>query len=549
MICKVPSCFMFCGSADEYEQTVMQAENKRAVWLTAARYLKDRNHIEDIVQETFIFAYFYYGKLEDESKLKAWLCGIARNKSLKFIRGSSHEPVPFEDMPDLSTPESIYIEREDKARLQEIISELPEESAQTVRMYYFEGKSIEQVAHLLAIKPGTVKSRLHNARNKLKLRLEGEYAMSENINSIIKESIKIAKEKIALQIAEIERKEDYSWGDFWNLTFAAEQNVKEHSPGLTPSEQDEVILEGYEKSIEALLKKNDFEGLANVYDAYSDFYFYRDIGDLGLSKMQQAAEYADKAKIFELSARLKGHAEIIEKRLELRSRGKDIVQRKWRNGAIALKKYDKTIVPSWHFGNCFGDNTDYNIFGSLLPLYDLDWLPDRNGWQVLREYSDAGFKALDEDYNPNGVIYKILYSKHGETVKIGAQVYEGCLKAVYRREVDGGAGEDGHLLRDRYFQRYATDVVWYAPNVGIVKVNRTTPMEEQITYWLDDYKVNGEGMGNQYMPLADGNYWSYKAAGDNVADMQIYGYINKFSVTHADGDSAAVSHMGWIHER
>jgi RNA polymerase sigma-70 factor (ECF subfamily) len=511
--------------------------------------LKNHGDIEDIVQETFIFAYFYYEKLADKSKLKAWLCGIARNKSLKFIRDNSREYTPFEeipDLPDLSTPESIYIEREDKENLQKIISELPEETAQTVRLRYFEGKSIEEIAQLLEIKPGTVKSRLHNARNKLELKLKGEYPMSENINSIIKESIKIAKEKISQEIAQIEQKENPNWGDYLKMQMNTEKDIKQQD--MTLSEQDEIIRDGYEKSIESLLKKNDFEGISVIYDMYGDFEFSRNIGDYGLAKMLKAAEYAKKSRLFELAARYKGQAEYTEKSLEIAKYGKKIIR--FRNGAITLKKSDKIIAPvSWHFGCCFGDNTDFNIFGMLFPLYDLDWNPNRNGWQDLREYKDSDFKALDEKFDANGRIYKILFSRTPETVKINGKIYEGCLHVVYRREVDSEAPDDGYLHHDRFFARFTTDSVWYAPDVGIIKVNHTTPMDEKITYYLDDYKINDEGMSNKYMPLAEGNYWSYKAIGDNVADPDIFDYLNKFTVTHADGDEAAISHLGWIYER
>lgn len=532
---------MFSGSEEDYEQIV--EENKRTVWLTGSKYLTNRSDIEDIVQETFIFAYFYYEKLSDKSKLKAWLCGIARNKSREFIRSNMREITPFDEMPempDLSTPELIYIEEEDKETLQKHISELSDEIAMTVRLRYFDGKSIDEIAQLLGIKVGTVKSRLHNARNKLELKLKGEYAMSENINSIIKESIKIAKEKIAQKIEEIEQKENSHWGDYWKLWRETAKDIKEQNMML--SEQDEVLMEGWEKSIESLLKKNDFVGAGAIYDLYSDFEFERDIGDYGLGKMLKAVEYSEKGGRFEVGARNRAHAEMIKKRLELIQCGKDIVPNKWRNGAIGLKKLGSAIIPSWHFANSFGDNTDFNIFGLLCPLYDSDWIPNRNGWQHLREYRDSDFKRSDEDFDDDGLIYKILFSSTPENVKIGDKIYKDCLHVVYRRELDRDKG-------DRFFHRFTSDHVWYALDVGIVKVNHITPMEDKITYLLDDYKVNGDGIGNKYMPVAEGNWWSYKAEGDNVADRNIYEYINKFTVTHADGNTAAVSHLGWIYER
>jgi hypothetical protein len=364
--------------------------------------------------------------------------------------------------------------------------------------------------------------------------------MPENINSIIKESIKIAKEKLSQEIAKLEEKENADWGDYWQLQRNTEKDLKEQD--MTLSEQDEIIKESWEKSIESLSKKNDFESLSNIYDLYSDFEFYRNIGDHGLTKMQKAAEYADKAGAFGISARFKAHAAMIQKRLELKQRGKDIVQWKWRNGAVELKKADNIILSTSSFANCFGDDTDFNIFGELLPLYDLNWIPDRNGWQQLCEYKDADLAKSWVAVNSDNRIHKILFSKHPETVKVGDKVYEGCLHVIYRRELDGETG-------DRYFDRYKTDSVWYAPDVGIIKINRTTQMEEKRTYYLDDYKVNGEGMGNKYMPLAEGNWWSYKAEGDNAVDITVYDYINKFTVTHANGDEAAVSHLGWIYER
>ena len=535
--------FMFLGSEDDYEQIV--EANKSAVWLTASKHLKNRTDTEDIVQETFIFAYFYYEKLTDKSKLKSWLCGIARNKSLEFIRGNTRELTPFEDipdLPDLSTPESIYIEQEDKENLQRIISELPEEMAQTVRLRYFEGKSIEEIAQLLEIKSGTVKSRLHNARNKLELKLKGVYPMSENINSIIKESIKIAKEKISQKLVELEQKEA-GWWDYLELQDEIKKDVKEYDD-MTLSEQDEVMIDGWEKSIESFLKKNDFEGLSVIYDIYGDFEYERNIGDHGVSKLLKAAEYAEKGGAFELAARYYAHAAFWQKGFEIKKQGKELL--KFRGGGITLKKFDTAIIPiSWHFGMAFSDNTDFNIFGGLFPLYDLSWIPNRNGWQHLCEYKDSDFKELDPNYDPQDLenkTYKILFSKTPVTVKISDKIYENCLHVVYKREADGNEG-------DRFFHRFTTDSVWYAPNVGIVKVNHTTPMDEKVTYYLDDYKVNGEGIGNKYMPLAKGNYWSYKAVGDNVADLEIYDYINKFTVTHAEGDIAAISHLGWMYER
>lgn len=468
---------MFPGSEDDYEQIV--EENKRNIWITASKYLKNRCDIEDIVQETFIFAYFYYAKLADKSKIKSWLCGIARNKSREFIRGNTHEVTPFEeipDLPDLSTPEEIYIEREDKETLHKIISELPEETAQTVRLRYFEEKSIEEIAQLLEIKSGTVKSRLYNARNKLELKLKGEYTMSENTNKIIKESIKIAKEKL----------------------------LQSEMDGRTESDT------GSSK-------------------------------DFGLAKLEKAVEYANKAQIppSDVSTTVLAFVELSKKQIELAKENKKILSKLCgtsyfkKSGTIITTEGDNYTADYNQYAKPYEFYTFYSIFGNIFPIFDINWerrtLPEN-----LFTYKSSDLS----EYMATDRTFTVLVSLFLETVNISDKIYKNCLRTLYKRDC---AFNGQNCI--------TTAGIWYAPDIGIVKVNLTTPMDDKITYYLADYKVNGEGMGNKYIPLAEGNYWSYKAEGDNIADPTIYDYINKFTVTHADSDEVAISHLGWIYER
>jgi hypothetical protein len=155
---------------------------------------------------------------------------------------------------------------------------------------------------------------------------------------------------------------------------------------------------------------------------------------------------------------------------------------------------------------------------------------------------------LDENFDADSRIYKVLVSKQPETVKIGGKTYENCLHITYRRDRENNSG-------DRFFDRYRLDSVWYAPNVGIVKMNHAEPMyntptdEGKSTYYLADYNVVGEGIGNQYMPLAQGNYWNYRAAGDNTADETVCDYINRFTVEYTKENEASLSHIAWLCEK
>ena len=52
---------------------------------------------DDIVQETFIYAYYHWGMLRDKNKLSSWLCSIAKNKAAHAMR-RAHMTVPMEDL-------------------------------------------------------------------------------------------------------------------------------------------------------------------------------------------------------------------------------------------------------------------------------------------------------------------------------------------------------------------------------------------------------------------------------------------------------------------
>src|SRR5471032_2867795 len=70
---------------------------------------------EDLAQETFITAWKHLGHLREREKLRAWLCGIARNRINSFLCGEGREPVreaePLENIPESHSPEPMPAEQ------------------------------------------------------------------------------------------------------------------------------------------------------------------------------------------------------------------------------------------------------------------------------------------------------------------------------------------------------------------------------------------------------------------------------------------------------
>lgn len=120
---------------------------------------------EDILQEVYLTAFQKLHTLREKDQFKAWLLTIARNKCNDFYRQSSRlEEVPLEEVSATLTA-SRYGPRESVG---ETLEALPPEDARLMKLFYIYGYSQAEIAAQLNVPVGTVKSRLHTARNRLK---------------------------------------------------------------------------------------------------------------------------------------------------------------------------------------------------------------------------------------------------------------------------------------------------------------------------------------------------------------------------------------------
>lgn len=132
-------------------------------------------HSEDLAQETFITAWTSLRHLREPQKLRAWLCGIARNCINSFLRRECHEPAaaaePLEVVPETFAPEPLpperAINREEEAILWRALERLPENYRGPLVLFYREGQSVEQTASLLELSEDAVKQRLARGRKLL----------------------------------------------------------------------------------------------------------------------------------------------------------------------------------------------------------------------------------------------------------------------------------------------------------------------------------------------------------------------------------------------
>lgn len=130
---------------------------------------------EDLAQETFITAWKHLRHLRERDKLRAWLCGIARNRINNFLRREGREPVrsaaPLEELSSSPAAGPLPVEhtitKEEQAILWNALERIPETYREPLILFYREHQSIEAVATSLDLSEDAVKQRLSRGRKLL----------------------------------------------------------------------------------------------------------------------------------------------------------------------------------------------------------------------------------------------------------------------------------------------------------------------------------------------------------------------------------------------
>lgn len=148
------------------------------------RYLTyNQQEADDLYQDTFLKAIELSGQIDSSNNPKSYLLSIAlriwKNKKRKYawrkrIAGTQTflEEQGAEQAESLESLEEQILNREESRLVRESVDKLQERLKIPILLYYMEELSISQIASLLKIPEGTVKSRLYQARKKLEKELE-----------------------------------------------------------------------------------------------------------------------------------------------------------------------------------------------------------------------------------------------------------------------------------------------------------------------------------------------------------------------------------------
>ncbi len=158
---------------------VLYEKYKNMAIRTAYLITGNLSESEDVVQEAFLKVWLYRGQLQHIGGFRAWMMKILARTAYRAAKKRRREFPDeeavnrMEDRTDSSSLDKV-MQLEEAKRLYGVVRALPVRLRTVVILYYYDGLGIREIAKMLGIMEGTVKSRLYTARKRMERALEPE---------------------------------------------------------------------------------------------------------------------------------------------------------------------------------------------------------------------------------------------------------------------------------------------------------------------------------------------------------------------------------------
>jgi RNA polymerase sigma-70 factor (ECF subfamily) len=174
------------GREAAYRELVRRYE--RPIFALLYRMVRDRELAEDLAQETFVKALNAIESYRPEFKFSSWIFKIANNAAIDHLRRRELDTLSLDGSPHAETPEAMQATalqigarqespldaveaRELGGAIEAAIGRLRPEYRSCILLRHVEGRAYEEIAEILDLPLGTVKTYIHRARNELRLAL------------------------------------------------------------------------------------------------------------------------------------------------------------------------------------------------------------------------------------------------------------------------------------------------------------------------------------------------------------------------------------------
>ena len=166
------------GNEQAFAELVTRHE--KAVKGTAFKVTRNPWSAEDAAQDAFVSAWMQLDALNDRSRFGSWVCAIAKNcaRDLLIHYRNTVPDISLQIPDEGDLPAAAFAKEEERRELHDAVGTLAEKIRDVVRLHYFEGYSVDEIAAKLSLPAGTVLRRSHprnTPRNNAAARRPGSF--------------------------------------------------------------------------------------------------------------------------------------------------------------------------------------------------------------------------------------------------------------------------------------------------------------------------------------------------------------------------------------
>ena len=537
------------GDQRAYEYLVLRYQN--AVKASAALITKNAFMAEDVAQDAFVTAWMKLNTLKEPEKFGAWVCRIAKNCAVNTVRryGSlipldTVENYLLEEDPS-QNPAELYAISEERREIGQSMEKLPQTVATIIRLHYFEGLSVADIADRMRMSEGTVKWQLHDGRKRIRKEL---CAMNEKYTDTLVQRVMKKVEELKLwqlrndkdgfeviykdvlheveELPESDKKyhalADVLMRGWWwipgkendalfaRIKEAAIKGKNDDVMEFIVTREDSKVFEGgriefmRDKQIPMLEKAGFVRALAREWFWLGSSYFEKGDAENGNAAYDKVREILDPSEIYyaiapiakALGQKLLGEwKDKAKEAYKIHARGEEL---RYVNGALRYWRREG-LQEGWL--NSIDSYADF----LLMCASRCDGC-----------FFDEALVVGGSKCGSGGA--KLIFASDNETVSTPCGVFEGC-----------------QLWQTLYEDEYGKKSVqcYYKDGVGLVRFEHTADGFTDARV-LVNYRIEG---GKGLLPLGKGNLWEYE--GEYPSDV-MRSHIT-MQVAYADGQKVIVA--------
>ena len=540
-----------------FEELVIR--HRKAALLMAKTVTRNIHTAEDAVQDAFLCAWQRLDTLKDAAKFGHWVCRIAKYRAINLAKRYK-DYIPFDEVENYLAEQAeditgYYDDKLETELLRDCVEKLSEKIGTVIRLHYFEGLSVSDIATKMSLAEGTVKSRLSAGRDQI--RKELGYVDKNNKHETLVEAVMRRVEEFKewrLKNSKVGFEEDYkdvlsqveSLPDSEKKFYAMADVLKLGYWYLSDGKTDEMraklketAIRGNNKDVLALcigFGKDKYSGKEKVDYVYNtvipELLKYDIPGEVAYHHYWLGYDYFE-AKDFDNARK--------EFALALEIGAENPLY-------IALTK--STLACMDGVGELLSDRSKYDLCTTAEELI-------RRGDQLIFS-QQPGFtrRYIDLPHYAEIANAPLYYASRAdglildETMKAGDSVTDSEGKITLTcvstdATVSTACGDfygcvemHTHNPPDRKYLPAPVFVAWYKRGIGLVAFGWKQEDGEPFGITsLSSYTVNG---GHGLIPLCEGNVWNY--AIDGVDDE----YVNRVEVTAVKEDKAYLSYCLYV---